>query len=138
MKKENKNYQKRNCTFIRIQEFLLNLDRYGEPVSTFTLKGSTVVKSWPTCLMTVVFLISILTYGIIRFKALLNHEQFTVVKQDLVRYFEPDYNLNINQTNFKMAFAVVGWDKQHNMQIKSDPNYVRWQVRLNTFSPIEG
>jgi hypothetical protein len=96
MKKENKNYKKRNCTFIRIQEFLLNLDRYGEPVSTFTLKGSTVVKSWPTCLMTVVFLISILTYAIIRFKALLNHEQFTVVKQDLVRYFEPDHKLNIN------------------------------------------
>ena len=37
-----------------------------------------------------------------------------------------------------MAFGVVGWDKNNNMVAKNDPNYVRWELRLNTFSPDTG
>ncbi len=37
-----------------------------------------------------------------------------------------------------MAFGVVGWDKNYNMVAKNDPNYVRWQIVLNTFSAETG
>ncbi len=42
--------------------------------------------------------------------------------------FEPDYHLNLNQTDFKIAFAIQGDDGE----LKDDPNYVRWLVRLKT------
>ncbi len=37
-----------------------------------------------------------------------------------------------------MAFGVVGWDEKSNMVAKNDPSYVRWEFRLNTYSPETG
>jgi hypothetical protein len=37
-----------------------------------------------------------------------------------------------------MAFGVVGWDENNSMVAKNDPNYVRWEIRLNAFSAETG
>ena len=41
---------------------------------------------------------------------------------------QPDYQINLNDSKFKFAFAVVDDDGN----IKDDPDYVQWLVRMRT------
>ena len=90
-----------------------------------------MVKSYPSLIMTIIFVLLILSYGITKLQVLISRSDYKIQINQIDDYLEPDYKLNLNQTNFKFAFAIVGDDEI----VKDDPNYVRWLVRLKISKP---
>ena len=43
--------------------------------------------------------------------------------------FNKNDSLNLNEIGFKMAFSVVDFT---NLELRNDPNFVRWRVYLRT------
>ena len=78
--------------------------------------------------MTIIFGLLILSYGITKLQVLINRSDFKIQVQQIDNYLGSDYQINLNDANFKFAFAVIGDDDK----IKDDPDYVQWLVRMRT------
>ena len=78
--------------------------------------------------MTIIFGLLILSYGITKLQVLINRSDFKIQVHQIDNYLQPDYQINLNDSIFKFAFAVVDDDGN----IKDDPEYVQWLVRMRT------
>lgn len=62
----------------------MNLDLYGKPVGV-NIDGDSVIRTWPGACMSVVTILVIVYYILMRFMVMITYNQFTTVtlKEDL-------------------------------------------------------
>ena len=112
---------------------LERLDMFGQLLPTFNIGGRQTVNTLVGGFMTVVIYTIVLAYGTIKFI-----ELSTRANPNIAQFFKQDAFdftdvLNLNEENFKIAFAVEGFRSK---DLKIDPKYVKWIFR--TYGKREG
>ena len=104
-----------------------NIDIFKQPLPSFNLKGQGSVSTLVGGFCTMLLFSIVLLYSTIKFlqlKQMANPVVSSYIKESS---FGSDEILNMNERNFKVAFAVEGFRTK---DLKYDPRYVKWIFRL--------
>ena len=126
-KKESFACTKENHRSSVARDFLSKFDIFGRPLPAFNIKGRTSVHTMLGGLCTlVVFFVMILytSLKVLHLQGKENPNISTFVRENALT---SEYQFEPLKNDFRIAFSVEGF---RDKQLKNDPRYVKWIVRL--------
>jgi hypothetical protein len=87
--------------------------------------GQSKIRSYPGALITLLLIPLFVWYVIRRTALMATRGNTNVTEAYLQNYFDSSYQIALDQIDFKMGFAVIGYFDQIP---KDDPLYVEWRV----------
>ena len=106
---------------------LTNIDSFGKQVPGFNIKGSSSIGTVIGGFVTVIVLSLTLLYATVKTMHLIGKENPVMSSLTIPSYYNSTDRYYLNEANFRMAFSVEGYLDQ---EVKNDPEYVKWFVRL--------
>ena len=110
-----------------IYNYLLNIDTFAKEVPSFNLKGQTHISTPIGGFMTFLLLTLSFFYAVIKTIHLVERANPVMSELKIPDNYSSTDKFFLAENNFKMAFAVEGYQDEEN---KNDPRYVKWFVRV--------
>ena len=113
-------------TLLSKGSILESVDAFGTPLPTFNIKGRQAVHTRFGGFCTLIISTIIMLYASVKFIHLQTRHN-----PRLSMYYSnvpPDFSVSLNEKNMRFAFAIE--DFLVPKQLKNDPDYVKWVVRL--------
>ena len=117
---------KKAVAHLSVSNVLHSIDVFQEPIPMFNVNGKSSVSSFLGGIFTLVLFSIVLTYATHKFIHLESKKNPVISEYHKANNFDPDEVLNLNERNFRIAFAVEGFRTN---DLKIDPRYVKWIVR---------
>ena len=102
-------------------DFLKNIDIFGKPVPTFSIRGQTEVKTLCGALISLFIMFLTIMFGILKLQHLFERKNSTINTN--ISPLEAGVKYKLDQDEFMMAFTAENYDTGAPL---SDPRYVKW------------
>ena len=110
-----------------VRNFLERFDIFGKPLPGFNIKGRQQVNTMFGGASRLLLLMIVMLYAATKLIHLMSKANPNVSSYIREGSFTEEDILNLNQMNFKIAFAVEGFVTK---DLKYDPRYVKWIFRM--------
>ena len=111
----------------RIGTIFNQIDLFGRPVPSFTLKNQQKITSIVGGLFTLFITCMMLMYGSIKWRELATKSNPLITQAVIQNEFDSSQIVNLNDRNFRIAFAVTGAFDNNS---RDDPRFVKWFARI--------
>ena len=115
-----------------INSFFSKIDRFGQTIPAFNLKGKDKVTTTFGGITTAAIIVLTLSYFVIRFEELVAGTDPTINYNVVQSYYGAEKGLNLYESNERLAISVIG---ANDNKTKYDPRYVRMIAQYYYYSP---